>query len=128
MHNDRQENMGANESSLTASDRHSLFTACAREAGRLGGDERCAEYFFVRAQSSRVRCANNGAVSVADMNIEDWCDAIAWSAPGLGRPPKRASARPVSEQEAELHPELDADAENRKQPRLGAKSKRASQG
>ena len=120
--------MGDTQTDLTQYNRQKLFVACRSEAQRIGGNEHCAEYFFVRAQSARVRFASAGAITVAGMLIQDWCDAIAWSAPGLGRPPKRASARPVSEQEAELHPELDADAENRKQPRLGAKSKRASQG
>ena len=107
---------------LTASNRQSLYAACSREAKRIGGDDRAAEYFFVRAQSSRVWCGNNGAVTVADMDIGDWCDAIAWSAPGMGKPPKRAG------------PKLDPDVlvngaeplEPRKQPRSGAKSKRAS--
>ncbi len=103
-------------------DRQRLFAACSQEAERLGGDERCAEYFFVRAQSSRVQYGAKGAVTVADMKIEDWCDAIAWSAPGMGKPPNRASSRSSASDTETGHPQLEA----RKQPRSGAKSKRAS--
>jgi|GEM_PF-3340980 len=114
-------------STLTACDRQSLFAACSREAKRIGGDDRSAEYFFVRAQSSRVWCGTKGAVTVADMDIGDWCDAIAWSAPGMGKPPKRAGARP-STQDTEHSTKPYEPEELRKQPRSGAKSKRASGG
>jgi len=118
---DQQEEPG---SALTAHDREILFEACTREAKRIGGDERSAEYFFVRAQSSRVWCSNNGTVTVADMAIEDWCNAIAWSAPGMGRPPKRAPARPDPNSLSRAESETQA----RKKPRSGANSKRSSNG
>ena len=114
--------MVAPQDSLTAHDRQSLYAACLREAKRIGGDDRAAEYFFVRAQSSRVWFGSNGAVTIADMDIGDWCNAIAWSAPGMAKPPKRAAARPDSNgAESSTEP-----LEVRKQPRSGAKSKRAS--
>ena len=99
--------------SLSEFDRHNLYKACAREAERLGGGELCAAYFFERAQSSRVWLSRQSEVTVADMEIADWCAAIAWSAPGVGRPPKRAE-------------EPSTDAVQRKQPRVGAHFRRSS--
>lgn len=101
---------------LTDLDRHSLFEACTHEAKRLGGDERTAEYFFVRAQTSRVWLSSRGNVTVADMDIQDWCSAIAWSAPGMGRKPQRAGPVAVTQ---------NAEPE-RKQARSGAGFRRSS--
>jgi len=75
-----------------------LFAACMREAERLGGDERTAEYFFNRARASRVCLSNPDAVTVADVNISTWCAAIAWSAPGLGRRQTPANSHPSEKQ------------------------------
>ena len=93
--------------SLSAFERHSLFEACAREARRLGGDDRTADYFFKRAQTSNVWLSAQGAVTIADMDISDWCEAIVWSAPGTNK----SGAHGL-------------DATGRKQPRSGAKSRR----
>jgi len=126
--------------SLTDFNRHSLYEACTQEALRLGGDEHCAEYFFVRAQSSRVWFSTQGTVTIADMAIEDWCAAIAWSAPGIGRPPKSgdrqephftAAANDENEDEDEDDiPESQSDSratsQSRKQPRSGAQFRRPS--
>ncbi|MEM7219767.1 MAG: hypothetical protein AAF515_15470 [Pseudomonadota bacterium] len=75
--------------------RHALFEACARQADVLGGDERTADYFFRRAQASRVWFSAYGQLTVADMELEDWCGAIAWQAPGIDDPnqPGRKRAR-----------------------------------
>ena len=117
-------------STLSAFDRHSLFEACAREAEQLGGDERTAEYFFRRAQSSRVWLSEQGAVTIADMDIADWCGAIAWSAPGIGRTanpttkavpasaPARAGTSGVDKKAAHAAPEF-----RKKQPRSGARAR-----
>lgn len=86
--------MRNNTSTLSASHRQSLFEACSGEAKRLGGNERTAEYFFGRAQSSRVWLSEQGDVTIADMDIADWCSAIAWSAPGIRRPAKGVEAAP----------------------------------
>ncbi len=120
---------------LSDLDRHSLYEACTREAKRIGGDERTAEYFFVRAQSSRVWLSEQGAVTVADMDIEDWCGAIAWSAPGVGRPPRKAAAtrgdrksvspKPASGQDT-AHPAAANAPSPAKQPRFGAKARRSN--
>jgi len=119
--------MNKPETTLTERDRERLYAACLEEAQRVGGDERCAEYFFVRAQSSQVWFANDGAVTIADMRIEDWCDAIAWSAPGMGKPPRRAVAKLSATHQGSILPtSLGATAPQRKQPRFGAKSKRTS--
>lgn len=112
---------------LSEFDLHSLFEACTKEAQRIGGDKRCIEYFYHRAKSSRVLCSRQGEVIVADMNIRDWCAAIAWSAPGVGRPPKQAAPKAASS--TDQTPSVTEGPENapeRKQPRYGAKSKRAS--
>ena len=95
---------------LTAADRHSLFEACAREAERLGGDERTTDYFFGRAQSSRVWLAAQGAVTIADMDIADWCSAIAWSAPGRGRSPQKAGFKSAEQTNAQRERQTPADA------------------
>ena len=116
--------MDDSQTALTEQTRQSLYAACSREALRVGGDERCTEYFFVRAQTSRVWCGSNGDVTVADMHIADWCDAIAWSAPGINKPSK-----PGNPQSAPNDPETgELEPEARKQPRSGAKSKRAAFG
>lgn len=133
-------------STLSAFHRHSLFEACTREAKRLGGDERTAEYFFGRAQSSRVWLSEQGAVTIADMDITDWCSAIAWSAPGIGRaakakkadlsaakttqnaiadaiePTKATEGTPPREPENQSTPTA-ANEIKRKQPRSGARAK-----
>lgn len=103
---------------LTAFDRHSLFEACAREALRLGGDERTAEYFFNRAQTSRVWLSEQGAVTIADMDIADWCSAIAWSAPGIGRASRDNNPMPSPTRNADSKAPL-----KRKQPRSGARAR-----
>jgi len=107
--------MSEARSSLSDFERHSLFEACTREAERIGGDERTAEYFFERAQSSRIWMSSHGAVTIADMDISDWCGAIAWSAPGVGRRPGRAGARGNG---------FTAPTSS-KQPRSGAKYRRS---
>jgi hypothetical protein len=75
--------VGDYEHNLTQLGRDLLFAACVEQAERLGGNERTASYFFARARASRVWLSAEGMVSVADMDIADWCAAIAWAAPGL---------------------------------------------
>lgn len=129
--------MSETSSGLSDLDRHSLFEACTREAQRIGGDERTAEYFFVRAQSSRVWLSEQGAVTVADMDIEDWCGAIAWSAPGVGRPPRKAPAARGNDEPTTSGSSSDSAGElpsptatgapaTAKQPRFGAKARRSN--
>lgn len=101
--------MGAAGTTLSESDKHCLFEGCIREAERIGGDERTAKYFYLRAQSSRVWLSSQGAVTIADMDIADWCGAIAWSAPGVGRPPKSAEKR----QPVPIEP-IGSDAKSRR--------------
>ncbi len=116
--------MKNNSSTLTPFERHSLFEACSREAMRLGGDERTADYFFTRAQSSRIWLSKDGAVTVADMDFADWCSAIAWSAPAVGQTPKQS--RPPLR--AEPNRAQVTSAPDKKQPRSGARAKSNTSG
>ena len=112
---------------LSEFDHQSLFEACTREAQRIGGDESCIEYFYHRAKSSRIWCSRQGEVTVADMDIRDWCAAIAWAAPGIGRPPKQAARKTAPATDEISSGTVPAqNVPDRKQPRSGAKSKRAS--
>jgi len=105
--------------------RHCLFEACAREADRLGGDERTTEYFFVRAQTSRIWLSRQGSVTIADMDIRDWCAAIAWSAPGIRSRSQRAAEKHIKKAvEKAVEAANDTGEVERKQARSGARFRR----